>query len=419
MKVLVISDIHAYVPAEKRGTPSYARVGDGASSSIMELFVKFLENTPEFEPDVIICPGDLCDQAEQAGIVHTWDFLNKLQVKYPKSLLLATAGNHDLDSRYIQSSYDPKGVMNDLKPRFPYVPPQSAGTDYPEVKATSHQFWAENFYIVVHEGIRFVVLNSSAFHGNGKPDGTSPEYAHGRISETTLSHLEEALREDDEKRKKTNRPPIAVNILVCHHHLQKDGNISNTDYSEMVGAHGLLQVMSMSDYGRWMVIHGHKHSARIFNPGGSTGPFILAAASFAAARTDPQNTSPNQVHLVEINLQEMLGSRLLPSGTIKTATYTPNTNAWHFKGAESGGLPPETGFGFRGPIEEIAYQINQAVTKNEPATSKWDDLGNQIPHLKYFTPDQIAELRKILHKEYSIRLELNSDRCPIECGRST
>ena len=68
MKLLVISDIHAYAESETSGKPSYAKAGQGASTCPKEIFLKYLEKNPHYQPDVIICPGDMCDKSDRVNV---------------------------------------------------------------------------------------------------------------------------------------------------------------------------------------------------------------------------------------------------------------------------------------------------------------------------------------------------------------
>lgn len=414
MKLLVISDLHAYVDEQPDGLkPSYFKAGDGVSNSPTESFHQFMKENPALKPDIIICPGDMGDKANPIGINCAWDFLNKLNTS-SSSLLLTTAGNHDLDSRLKTSDFDPKGILQDLSPAFPAAC-QDASFEDGDADNYSRCFWADNFYVLTREQIRFVVLNSAAFHGYSSQDNaTKSEHEHGRISNLTLKKMQRFLKEDDKKYDQDKKP--ILNILVCHHHLQKDGHIDDQDYSAMQGAHALITMLSDSDYGRWLVIHGHRHRANLFQVGGSTGPFILSAASFAATKTkDYHNTSPNQAHLIDLDVEEMQRNKLFPSGVIKSFTWTAGTNRWLWKGGQSGGLPPETRFGFKGSIDEIAFQIDSLLADSIPV--KWDKIVSDIPRLQYLHYQQITELQKTLKNSYSIYLGLDQDKSPTEFGR--
>jgi hypothetical protein len=364
-------------------------------------------------PNLVICPGDLSHQVDQAGQGFSWEFLKRAAQLSCDKLLISTTGNHDVDSRYQTGDIDAKGLLLDLKPSYPIV--RSVGTKCPEDEQCELEYWARNFCFVSSGACRFVVLNSCAYHGVGKSD--APEYEHGRISARTLAHLKIALETDDSRLDGLELPRPALNVLVCHHHLEKDGSLEDQDQSQMVGAHALLQTLSSSDHGRWLVIHGHRHRARLFQPGGTTGPWVLSAASFSATRDrDYENRSPNQAHLIEIDFAGMERLDLRPAGTIQSWTWTPPMG-WLSERFEPGGLPPLTGFGFRGSIDALAHNISDFIGTLPRRT--WPDVCQSLPMASYVSHDQLTELRKVLKATYKVNVAANEDGFPYECGRSS
>lgn len=411
MKILVISDIHACASDQPDAVMrSYVHAGQGASSSPTESFIKFISQQDDLRPDVVICPGDLGDRADPTGIAYAWNFLNNLAKLSSKPLLLATAGNHDLDSRLQHHDYDAKGTLQDLTPAFPLVSEDDHFLTEEELENNSLRFWADNFYVVIKDSIRFVVLNSAAFHGYGSGSSdVAQEYEHGRISEITIKRLKKFLIEQN----KADDVEVKINILICHHHLDKDGTVDDKDYSAMKGAHALVEMLSDSDIGRWLVIHGHRHRPRLYQTNDSTGPFVLSAASFGATKCDdPQNPSPNQAHLVIVDVDEMEECKFFPSGVVKTFSWVPGT---HWSHDYTAGLPPNTCFGYRGSIDELSSDINKAITSETPVN--WPDLIREIPKLGYLHYKQLDELKKCLLNDHSIFMSLDENKNPTCCGR--
>ncbi|MCK5385348.1 MAG: metallophosphoesterase [Alphaproteobacteria bacterium] len=421
MKILVVSDIHACA-SDRLDAPqrSYVNAGHGTSSSHTQQFYDFISKNEDLLPDIVVCPGDMGDQADPTGIRHTWEFLNKLANLSSKPLLLATAGNHDLDSRYKYNDYDAKGILQDLNPSFPVVSENYKLLSEEQVVHSALHFWADNFYVIIIDSVRFVVLNSAAFHGynNSSKEDNKAEHEHGRISNLTIKRLREFIQKQDEKLLKTEgdkKIKININILICHHHLQKDGSIDDKDYSAMRGGHALLDMLSDTDIGKWLVIHGHRHRARLYQTGDVTGPFVLSSASFGATRQDdPQNPSPNQAHLIIIDVEKMEKIKFFPAGKIKTFSHVQGMG-WSPEYASSGGLPPVTSFGFRGPLEELAEEINSQITGSTPI--EWPVLIKLLPKLAYLHYRQLEELRKCLSKDYSIKMVFDENKTPISCGR--
>jgi hypothetical protein len=303
-------------------------------------------------------------------------------------------------------------MLLDLKPAFPIVGFDTAtGGSDPELMQLA--FWARNFCILPIKNCRFVVLNSSAYHGMGRDNS---EFEHGRISPSTLARIKLGLDHDDEARRSNGQSGYLLNVLLCHHHLEKDGLVDDPDRSQMTGAHALVEMMSAADHGRWMVIHGHRHRARLFQAGGTTGPFVLSAASFGATRDkDYDNTSPNQVHLIELDVDAMVHHDFYPAGKIRTWTWQAGMG-WLSERYGGGGLPPTTGFGFRGSVDAIARTIAAQVDK---LPSKWQDICAIEPKAIFLDYNQLRDLRKVLRSKFGVAVIVGEDGTPIECGRET
>lgn len=368
MRVLVVSDIHAFTKEREGGSaPSYVKVGDGKSSSVQFETLVNSGGFPDF--DIVLTPGDLGDRADPACVKFAWDFLNNVATSKKKAFVLGTTGNHDVDSRNMHSDFDVKGSLLGLTPIYPC----SGGRECLVHKDDFERqlwFWAKNVYLHSTEKCRFVVMNSSAYHGMGREN---QEFRHGRVSQHTIDAIKDALKLDDEARAKKNVPSPKINILVCHHHLEKDGDIDDEDYSEMKGAHALADFLSDSTFGRWMVIHGHRHRARLYHKGGGTGPIVLSAASFGATRDrDYSNTSPNQAHLIEFDFDAMEKHGYYPAGRISSWTWAKSTG-WHHKNAPNGGLPPITGFGYRDSIDRLAREISDLLAEANTGV-EWNSL---------------------------------------------
>lgn len=418
MKILVVSDIHACAKSQPDASQrSYVHAGQGVSSSPTEEFVSLISSNLEFKPDIVVCCGDMGDQADPTGIPHSWKFLNDLVSISSKSLLLATAGNHDLDSRLNYHDYDAKGTLQDLSPPFPIVSGDESFLSIDEIENHGLRFWAENFYVVIMDDVRFVVLNSSAFHGYGKSlsEEKSPEHEHGRISDLTIKRITKFLTEQNQQLAKKSDSKIVINILVCHHHLEKDGSVDDPDYSAMRGAHALIETLSDTNIGRWFVIHGHRHRPRLYQTNDSTGPFVLSAASFGATKiADPQNPSLNQAHLIDLDMKEMKNKRILPAGSIRTFSRAPGMG-WSHSYLGTGGLPPSTSFGYRGSVDDLAADINDNITSEIPVS--WGELKNLLPKLAFLHYRQLEELNKRLINDYSMEIIFDDTKTPSQCGK--
>ena len=187
IKIAVLSDLHAFQKSRS------------SKDSSREPLVSYLPAHPEpsdpkpFEDlnnlisrdslvaDLVVCPGDICDRGDIGGFGYAWDQLHLLKQKLRAGHLIATCGNHDLDSRYASTGSvddpDPKGNLLQASPPFPFGD-----------TAETNQYWARNFALLrPAEDVRLLVLNTSAYHG-----GKESELEHGRISNRTIEAIRAA-----------------------------------------------------------------------------------------------------------------------------------------------------------------------------------------------------------------------------------
>jgi hypothetical protein len=298
-----------------------------------------------------------------------WNKLGEVASELDARLLVATPGNHDLDSRYLYTEYDARGQAMLLMPTLPV-----------RSRATYLEFWAEHFAFVELADSRILLLNSSAYHGGGK--NPEEERENGRVSAPTLRRIESELA----------RLPIKpVNVLICHHHPDDPEEILENDRSVMEGGKKLLHLLNDSNVGPWLVIHGHKHRPRLFYSGGSGDtPLVLGSASFSAQiNRDATNKCPNQFHIVEFNAQGATQIGVGLAGIIRSWNWTIGEGWNPAQGPY--GLPHRSGFGFRGNIALVANRVRSLIPDGQ--FRRWCDLVNEIPELEFLLPKDYQKLR--------------------------
>ncbi|MBE7184527.1 MAG: metallophosphoesterase [Methylobacterium mesophilicum] len=410
MKLLVVSDLHAYSVDPADGSrPSFMSTKDSSERSLGNSFLKLIQDGTIDKPDIIICPGDLGDKADATAINYAWTFLKNLTALSNKRLLLAATGNHDLNSRYAGGAYDAKGQLLELLPVYPVL--SNLTREIAADVALQMRYWTWNFCSKIVGKVRFVVLNTSAFHGHGEG-----ELEHGRISDITLASMKKNIKEENSNLVAQGKSIPKLNVLICHHHLEKDGSINDRDYSSISGAHALTQFLSDTDYGRWLVIHGHRHRARMFMLGGQTGPVVLSSASLSATRDrDYDNTSPCQAHLVTLDFDAMQEHSFVPAGSVKSFTWV-NATGWDLSRSQDGGLPPDTGFGFRGSLDRLARDV--ATFINGRPLVPWSDVISELPTIPFVTYSELSELSKTLKNDYDLTVMFDSEKRPFQCGKT-
>lgn len=300
------------------------------------------------------------------------------QIKSAK--VFATCGNHDLDTRHKTNKFDPRGFLRTLQPSFPVSHLASDSRGHLE-------YWANNFTLLEEDDYRVLNINSCAFHGYGGDH--EKELNQGRISDITLELIEEALR------KSNTVNPSKHNICLVHHHVKPVSSDDFEDTGTIKGAEKLTDLLSKADLGEWLVIHGHRHRPNLFCAGGNTAPFILSCGSFAATRNgDEHNLTPNQFYVVKLDPLEA-GKPARASGIIQTWNWT--AYGWMEQSDIPGGLPPATGFGYRGRIPELADRMRDRTRKDIKVTRR--TLIDEFPEYLRLVPSDLTALIYALERE--------------------
>lgn len=389
LRIAVASDLHAYTHNSGGATQSHLKVlgaSDSASSDPLRHLAELI-STQMLKADLLLSPGDLGNKASADGIKYAWKSLHEIGAKLQAQLVTASSGNHDLDSRYNGLSADPAETLQRLDPPYPLPGEQD-----------NDRYWARKFVILNTKHYKLVVLNSAAYHG-GKPE----EIEHGRISAFTISRLQKEL---------SALPTTPVNIILCHHHPHQFPELFQEDdtYDVMKNGQQLLDLLGNGRNGNWIVIHGHKHHARVgYSQGTSSSPIVMAAGSFSAViYPELQSHARNQFYIIEIPLNNPSGL----VGTIKAWDWTPR--GWIPAVSDDSGLPAIVKFGCRDTPQNLARRIDQCL--GERVAENWTNILALVPEAEYLLPNDFDSLIYVLEITFGIKVE--SDKgIPIEIGR--
>ncbi|MCV2356614.1 metallophosphoesterase [Paucibacter sp. B2R-40] len=383
LKIGLLSDLHAFKP--ENGKPSISHLPANPVGSNPDPFgdlENIIASDPSLKCDLLICPGDICDRADYHGFDYAWKRLNALKARLEAKALIATCGNHDLDSRitFDPDDPDPKGALQTITPQFPF-----------DDDGDTNHYWAKNFVVLTPlDGVRVVVLNTSAFHGS-KTD----EQQHGRVSRRTIEAIVKKLKDDPHS--------YRINLLVCHHHLRPLRGYGTTTDTEFVkkGGELLEAICPLTDL-PWIVLHGHRHQHNIeFST--SPGYLIVGASSFSM----PNSGYLNQYHSLEICVDS--GSSYPLAGTISTLSWATG-QGWHQRRAHPGtdeGFPPLCGFGYSGSMENLCIQIETSIGDTYKF---WNELAQDISGLRFLTPiSQDKLLRELGKRRISVQFDSNGN----------
>jgi predicted phosphodiesterase len=379
VKILIVSDLHAYTPSDAIKRPPSFLVNSGApkakSVNPLEEIPAILERDG-LGVDWIFCPGDIADQADPDAQSFAWKALFDLKAAVKAKLLMCTAGNHDLDSRLKFSDFDPKGHLQSLSPPFPGI-----------TSAVADRYWSRNFCVYEEDQIRVVNLNSAAFHGFHSGDtGKAPEYLHGRVSNRTI----DAIVSEVSKKKSSH------NILLTHHHPFKNDEIYEGDYSEMELGGKLVNKLSAATNSSWLIIHGHQHYP-LLKYGAATvfPPVIFSAGSVSATLSSPLSSeAANQFYHITLETDPGQTSGWWPCGTVRAWHWTFR-RSWIPSSMEHN-IPDGAGFGCRDNVQTIVTQIVTFMTKDRTKVFEMGDIFNALPHLRFIIGPTFSAVAKEL-----------------------
>ncbi len=389
LKIAVASDLHAYQPIEGEPDQSYLKVPHTSNSASTDPIshLKELIDSQQLKADLLLSPGDLGNKASVEGIQYAWKSLHEIGSRLEAHLVTASSGNHDLDSRYVNKTVDPTETLRQLTPLYPLP-----------YEKDNNKYWAKKYALIQTEYYRLIVLNSAAYHG-GKPE----EVDYGRITSQTIGDLEKEL---------SNSKQTSINIMLFHHHPHQFPEIFEDDdtYGVIKNGQQLLNLLGNGQNGNWIVIHGHKHHARVaYSQGSNSSPVVMAAGSFSAViHPKLQAQARNQFYLLELPLNNPSGF----VGTIKAWDWTPA--GWHPASPNGSGLPAVSKFGCRDAIDKLARRINELF--NISLVQDWSSIFLEVPEVEFLLPNDLNTLIRILSQQYKIEVVFENG-IPKELGK--
>jgi metallophosphoesterase superfamily enzyme len=103
LKIAVVSDLHTHDGSSAElGAPSMLGTSDPEDQPKRHPIsgLKKLISDNKLRADILLCSGDLANKATPSGLNYAWRQLEILKNALGARKLIATAGNHDMDSRY-------------------------------------------------------------------------------------------------------------------------------------------------------------------------------------------------------------------------------------------------------------------------------------------------------------------------------
>ncbi|MBA9071519.1 3',5'-cyclic AMP phosphodiesterase CpdA [Methylobacterium sp. RAS18] len=381
MKLLIISDLHAHSgTSADAAPPSFFYTGkdpDSDNQNVLSLIPEVLE-AEGIKVDLLLCPGDIADKADPTAQRFAWNELVKVRKQVGAKHLIASAGNHDVDSRMKHSDFDPKGSLQTLDPPFPGLN-----------EATCDRYWSKNFHVYTQGDVRIVNLNSSAFHGyhsDDIKDTSKSEYRHGRISQITINRICSHVKKKNFK----------TNILLTHHHLYRNDNIYDADYSEMTYGGKLVDSLMSATESAWLVIHGHQHFPEVtYSRGAAHASTIFSSGSLSASLVAPYSSeATNQFYVITLEHDTSLTKGWSPCGTVRAWQWA-NRRKWVRSHGDKN-IADGTGFGCRALPSQVAQSIASSFFSSGSSLSTGAEIYSAVPELRFMTREAKHQVLEML-----------------------
>lgn len=363
LSVVIFSDLHCH-PSGNGSNDTYLKtdmlrvpVLDHPVESAIEMFKR-----EGLRTDLTLCPGDFTNKSDRQGFISGWDFTLELHKELNGKMIIATLGNHDIDSYGTISDYSFETARG-IKKGFPFVDSNDCDT-----------FWSKGGDFIESKEFRVLVINSSHFHYSKKAAGA------GKVSDELLDYIDNYL---------SNKSDDKINIVLAHHHPIDHSRLDLGEEDKIIKADRLLELLGKYKFD--LFVHGHKHDPLLrYHHCISSNHYlpILSSGSFSSTTNISFTGKRNTFHKIDILKENSSQGK----GRIRTWTFLPK-NGWKTMYDEEG-FDSNTGFGFLGAMKDLADKIILEVGENP--LKKWSEVVSRIPDVQYLIPSQSKELVEIL-----------------------
>lgn len=352
--------------------------------------------------DLLICVGDITTRANQEALKYGWAEICNFAIKIRASLVISTAGNHDVNSRSHKEFIDANPVTNmdkslgafealkQLEPQFPIVSIERG--EFIQHELLSTQYWGNGFSYHETEHFRIITINSCIEHS---PDADTSEK--GKIPLSSRMTLEKRLSRIE------NSSIEKFNIIVCHHP-------PSSDSTNDLGCHDFIefgdQLINMLENfnDSWLIIHGHKHHSSVhYARGGSSSPVVFSAGSIGSYNEPLKDGMLNQFYILNL---EMQNNSVL--GRIEAWNWASGSK-WKLAQPIQGGIYNGSGFGNRKPPLEIAAKIAHLYEEHNAINLSWAEISNDIPDLVHITSHDMKRVINRLKNKHNLHVRLDSN----------
>lgn len=365
LSIAVISDLHCKHSKTDNNVDTWL-LSDNMRKPVNQHPVQSLVNLifeEEIKVDLLLCPGDISNKTDPQGLVTGWSFLEEIKDRLSANYLIATFGNHDVDSRGIFNKYDHLDMPRKLKDNFPF-----------ESNYAKKAYIADRFCFIDLEDTLIFNFNSVHSHTN------TPAANESIITDDIL----ESIKNELDKITKTYKYKIAI----THHHPIKHSNVGfkykDSDFIEK--GEKLIEILDSFNF--QIFIHGHKHEPKLTNYNGIP---VFASGSLSSIMNLHETGSKNNFHIIKLKPNDK-------RGIIKSWDFTYGIG-WSPARSK---IKSEIGFGYKGDIIDYSNKIKYFFESKGLERMNNIDFLLEFPDFKYYSPDEQDKLIIELNKYFEI-----------------
>lgn len=346
--------------------------------------------------DAILCPGDIAFQSSSVTLSAGWKHLVDLGRRMNCEHVVSATGNHDVTSRSqaetfkkavvrnLKSGYGPFEQLKCLHPPYPAVTLRD--TDHLQGRDYRVRYFGAGLLLVTAAKYQILIVNSCSEHGHDEF-----EHERGTFPPSAVDELKVALKQCDPKK---------ISVAIMHHPPESHTQDGGGAHDFVDNGQELLKLLA--DQGEWLVVHGHKHEARLGDAsGGGMQPIVFGAASLAIHIESVKGTVRNQFYLLKVRLEP----RGL-TGRFQTWDWFAG-RGWETARPDGDGIYDGATFGARDPGLVIT---NIAALSSLPMD--WSEVIRRVPDADLLTPEARNRVRERLRSRHGLHIHVDSkDGC--------
>lgn len=342
--------------------------------------------------DAILCPGDIAFQSNANTLVAGWKHLVDLGVRMDCEHVVSATGNHDVTSRSqaealkkalirnLRAGYGPFEQLKCLHPPYPSV--TLGDTDHQQGRDHRVRYFGAGLLLLIAGRYQILIVNSCSEHGHDEF-----EHERGTFPPSAVEELKVALKQCD---------PGKISVAIMHHPPESytQGGAGAHDFVD----NGQELLKLLADQGDWLVVHGHKHEARLGQASGSgLQPIVFGAASLAIHIEAVNGTVRNQFYLLKVRLE--------PRGlTGRFQTWDWYTGrGWESAKPDGDGIYDGATFGAR----DVGRVITD-IAALSPLPMDWGEVIRQVPDADLLPPEARNQVRQRLRARHSLHIHIDS-----------